>query len=279
MRSILLLSLITAVLAAMLAPRALAEDLGPAAGARQVAGPDPSTFPQRPARAPLVPVPVARRAGSSHLREHGRRVFVSDGQAHAALFGADDGYRASRDRILGEIQRFYASLVPGAHGRFRSPRLFELGDDGELGRCGAIGNAGYCPPSNSIGWTVDFAQSAFKNSGDNAWAVSIAHEFGHGAQEWLGLHGGGFRWTLYSEGFADCMAGAWSFWMYYYGQLDALRRGDGNEFRDVFASLSDGRTRLGNHGAFRWRYGAALYGWDTGFNGCVAWGRWIAGMR
>jgi hypothetical protein len=277
MRSILAVTLLTTALALALAPRALADEPGPAAGARQAAVVDASAFPQRPAHAALVPVPVAGRSGRPVQPHHARPVSIGGGQAHAALFGGNDGYRASRDRILREVQRFYATLVPAAHGRFRAPKLFELGDHGDLGQCGAVQGAAYCPASNSVGWTVSFAVSAFRNSGDNAWAVALAHEYGHGAQEWLGLHGGGFRWTLYSEGFADCMAGAWSFWMYYYGQLDALGRGDGNEFRDVFSSLSDEHTHLDNHGAFRWRYGAALYGWDTGFDGCVAWGRWIAG--
>ena len=66
----------------------------------------------------------------------------------------------------------------------------------------------------------------------------LAHEYGHGAMSWLGFAGrGNFRNQIYREGFADCMAGAWLYWMSYYRYTDNIGVGDRNELYNLMFTL------------------------------------------
>ena len=45
----------------------------------------------------------------------------------------------------------------------------------------------YCPGPNAVGWSTDFGHLFFDNYGDAAFAAYMAHEYGHGAQQWFGF--------------------------------------------------------------------------------------------
>jgi hypothetical protein len=201
-------------------------------------------------------------------------------KAHSSLFGYQGDFFAKRNTILGYIQGFYATYVPQAGGTFQAPSLYEVNDYTNVDCGGQVGvfkqNAIYCGASNYVLWSLELSQSFWNDIGDAAWATAIAHEYGHGAQLWLGYgYGGWFQYELLREGFADCMAGAWLFSMSQQGALDGVGRGDGNEFHDLFQKVASPTTEWTNHGDFNWRYSAALYGWNYGFNGCVSWGNEI----
>jgi hypothetical protein len=201
------------------------------------------------------------------------------GVARASVFGSEGAFDTKRMKVMGYIAYYFSSLVPKAGGTYRAPAMYEFTDSsGNLPGCiGGMGNGAYCSRSNTVGWLRSWALGLWTRSGDNAWATPMAHEFGHGAQRWLGFEERGqFQHTLYREGFADCMAGAWYQWMHSSGFADTIGRGDGNEFFDFFKGGSNETRSLGNHGDFSWRYGAAIYGWNTGFLGCKNWGGTIS---
>jgi len=227
----------------------------------------------------------ARRGSRIRKPKGARRVRVETASgagkrvARSSLFGSEGAFDAKRMKIMGHIAYYFSSLVPKAGGVYRAPAMYEFTDaSGNLPGCtGGMGNGGYCSRSNTVGWLRSWALGLWTRSGDNAWATPMAHEFGHGAQRWLGFaENGQFRHTLYREGFADCMAGAWYQWMHSAGFADTIGRGDGNEFFDFFKGGSNDTRSLGNHGDFAWRYGAAIYGWNTGFFGCRNWGQTIS---
>jgi hypothetical protein len=225
----------------------------------------------------------ARRGTKTRKKPKGaKRLRVEtagSGRARASLFGSEGAFDAKRMKIIGHITYYFSSLVPKAGGTYRAPQIYEFVDSrSNLPNCiGGMSNGAYCPTSNTIGWLRSWALGLWTRSGDNAWATPMAHEFGHGAQRWLGFgERGQFGHTLYREGFADCMAGAWYQWMHSASFADTLGRGDGNEFFDFFKGGSNTTLSLDNHGDFNWRYGAATYGWNTGFNGCRNWGQTIS---
>jgi hypothetical protein len=195
------------------------------------------------------------------------------------MFGTEVAYAYKRDAILGAIQNFNATNVPRHGGRYVPPALYELAHGQLLPGCNAgVYNGAYCPRANTLGWSMTWTYDAFARSGDMKWATLIAHEYGHAAQGFLGIRGGWMQYTQYSEGFADCMAGAFFYWAYASRITDAVGRGDGNEFSDAFASLQSSVTALNTHGTYAWRYALATYGWNTGFDGCVNWARSIDGV-
>lgn len=195
------------------------------------------------------------------------------------LFGTESSYWSKRDPVLNAIQSFNAVHVPRNGGRYVAPSLYEVQHGGRLPGCStAIYNGVYCPGVNSIGWSMSWTAEAFRASGDMKWATLLAHEYGHAAQRFLSISGGWMSYTLYSEGFADCMAGAFLYNAHYHRQTDSVGRGDYNEFRDAFASLASPSTQLNNHGTFQWRYALATYGWNAGFDGCTRWARSIDGV-
>lgn len=202
-------------------------------------------------------------------------------RAKASLFGYHGDFFAKRNTILSYVNGYYAERVSAAGGTFADPALYEVNDDTTTLTCGGQSqlfrqNAAYCPGGNFVIWSLELSQSFWNQIGDNAWATVIAHEYGHGAQQWLGYGDRGyFGYVIYRETFADCLAGAWYFSMYQRGLGDDVGVGDGNELRGVIAAVSDDVTQWDNHGDFNWRYGAAIHGWNYGFDGCVNWGNWI----
>ena len=132
---------------------------------------------------------------------------------------------------------------------------------------------------NTVAWSSPWMRDIFNNFGDGAFASVMAHEYGHGAMSWLGFTGkGSFRYQIYREGFADCMAGAWLYWMSYYRYTDNIGVGDRNELHNLMFNLgsSNASTTLNNHGDAAWRTSLSTYGFNNGFNGCINWGRQLA---
>lgn len=200
--------------------------------------------------------------------------------AAARLFGFQGTYATKRTPLLQWINYTYARVIPGLGGTFRAPAVYEVAHGASTPNgCGAANNGIYCGSVNTIGYSSLYAQNAFNTIGDSAFAGLLAHEFGHGAQQWLNLNGGLMRYTHYSEGFADCMAGGWLAQMYNWGYVDSVGRGDWREYLDVLTALSDTTTTLDNHGRPEWRHAAATYGWNYGMNGCASWGRQLVASR
>ncbi len=196
------------------------------------------------------------------------------------LFGFHGSYATKRWPLVQWINYTYATVIPKLGGTFRAPAVYEVPHGGSTPNgCGAAYNGIYCGAVNTIGFSALYAQNAFDTIGDSAFAGLMAHEFGHGAQQWLGLNGGLMRYTHYSEGFADCMAGGWLAQMYNSGYVDSVGRGDWREYLDVLTHLSDATTTLDNHGRPEWRHAAASYGWNYGMRGCASWGRQLVNSR
>lgn len=198
--------------------------------------------------------------------------------ADGKLFGFEGTYDAKKWPILNWVNYVYYAVIPRLGGNFRQPAVAEVPSGGVTpAGCGPITfNAMYCGGVNSVGWSTDFGHFFFDNYGDTAFATYMAHEYGHGAQQWFGLRGGWMQYTLYSEGFADCMAGGWLYWMYAHGYTDTIGRGDLTEIVDGLARGADASTTLGGHGDAQWRVGMASYGWTYGMQGCRDWGRYVA---
>ena len=189
------------------------------------------------------------------------------------IFGFQGDYTSKKGPLVQWINYTYATIIPRLGGTFSAPAVYETRHGGATPQgCGPTYNGIYCPTVNTIGFSGFYGQAAFDNIGDAAFAGLLAHEFGHGAQQWLRLNGGLMRWLHYSEGFADCMAGGWLAQMYNWGYVDSFGRGDWREYLDVLENLSDRETRLDNHGAKEWRHAAATYGWNYGMRGCANWG-------
>jgi hypothetical protein len=194
------------------------------------------------------------------------------------LFGYEGTYDGKKWPILNWVNYVFSQSVPALGGTFRQPAVGEVPPGGvTLAGCGPITmNAMYCPRLNAVGWSSDFGQLLFNRHGDTAFATYMAHEYGHGAQAWMNLYGGWMNYTLYAEGFADCMAGGWLYQMYARGYTDTVGRGDLVEIVDALVLGSDPASELGNHGDARWRVGMATYGWTYGMQGCRDWGRYVA---
>ena len=232
---------------------------------------------------------AARPHGAKRIRVNSaraKRLFAAKRTgkvtAHSSLFGYEGDFFAKRNTVLSYVQGYYQALVPQSGGTFVPPALYEV-NDGTYVDCGGVEefsqNASYCFGPNFVVWSIELSTNLWSNIGDTAWATVLAHEYGHGAQAWLGYGSSGyFGYELYREAFADCMAGAWLQSIYARGLADGVGRGDGQEFHDLFQTITanTAETRYDNHGTFEWRYQAAIYGWNYGWNGCVSYGNWIA---
>jgi hypothetical protein len=208
-----------------------------------------------------------------------KRIRLRRSKPHAALFGYHGDFYAKRNDILGTIDRFYRTFVPTSGGVYTAPALFELPEPAVIPPCTDASQFAYCPPGNYVVWAFPFYGELWDLYGDNAFAGAAAHEYGHGAQWWLNYQAGGyFQYVLYREQFADCMAGAYSYWMWSQNYYDNVDRGDGQELYDIWATVSDDVTTWDNHGDFSWRYGTLVWGWQQGWNGCIRYGNWIYGQ-
>jgi len=225
-----------------------------------------------------------KNAPQPEFGDAGERIRLSsstklgDPPDHPRLFGYEGEFFSKRNDILAWVQAFYRNYVPGAGGTYVPPPLFEVVDGTPDPNCGGFPiQMHYCSGGNNIAWGTGFSQELWYGIGDMAWAVAIAHEYGHGSQQWLGYGNSGyFQYILYREYFADCMAGAWTYYAYEHDGLDNVGFGDGNEFKLVFQRIAVSHTDWSTHGDFNWRYGSGIYGWNYGFDGCISQGNWIS---
>jgi hypothetical protein len=289
---------LAAVLAALAAPAAASAQDQPLPDADQVTQqqlemqrtgvyPAPPALGSLPRTTGLGDAVMGRRVKSKVKGKHVRRIRIPAGlpaagkpHARAALFGSNGDFDGKKLTIMRYIAYYYSYMVPRAGGRYVAPSMYEItGPTGHLPSCaGPLNNGQFCWNSNTMGWNRAWSLGQWA-VGDNAWATPMAHEFGHGAQNWLGFgFRGQFQYELYREGFADCMAGAWYQWMVASRYADNVGIGDGAEFQSFFRNWSDRTTAADHsgHGDYSFRYGAAIYGYNTGFAGCQRWGGSIA---
>jgi hypothetical protein len=199
----------------------------------------------------------------------------------ARLFGYQGTYAERKWPLIQWVNYVYATAIPNMGGAFRTPSVYEVPHGGYTPTgCGQIWNAGYCATLNSIGFSSYYGNWAFTNIGDAAFAALMAHEYGHGAQQWLRVWGGRMNKKFYVEGFADCMAGGWLAQMYNWRYVDGVGRGDWREYIDVLSNLSANVTAVSEHdyGPPAYRHAHAVYGWNYGMRGCLAWGRQMASL-
>lgn len=297
-------AVMAAVLAAWPAAASAQSDLGPGTESGRVprivsqAPLKPLTLEQarrrqaearRTGRRPRGPV-LASRRGLTRMGPVDRRRRVPSPDAQPApivpgrprgsdgrLFGFQGTYDGKKWGIVNWVNYVYSLEVPQLGGTYRQPSVAEVPPGGTTpAGCGPIvNNAFYCGGLNAIGWSTDFGSFYFNTHGDAGFATYIAHEYGHGAQQWFGFDRGWFRYRLYAEGFADCMAGGWLYWMSTRGHTDNVGRGDTTEIITALAGGSAQSTSLDNHGDARWRAALAAYGWNYGMQGCRDWGRYV----
>lgn len=242
-------------------------------------GVKPHSFPAVPkpkVNGPLERTAVAPGAVNRTSTPAGTKVKVHRGAPTVSpkMFGTIGTYAGKRNLMVQWVNYIYARNIPTIGGTYRAPAVYELPAGSYFGCSGGFSAAAYCPATNIVAIEAAFMQPVFTRFGDSAVATAIAHEFGHGAERWLGFSNRGkFRYTLYGEGFADCMAGGFMASMYNLGRLDNLGRGDGQEMLDLMALVANATTTLDNHGNVAWRQALARYGWTYGMAGCAAWGR------
>lgn len=208
------------------------------------------------------------------------------GEARASVLGQWGDYGQRSRSLVAYVQGYFERQVPLAGGRFRPPTFFpDVPDGSRPFRCtgGGVDNLAYCPVDNSVSWAVGYSNRIWTDIGDNSWLTPLAHEFGHGAEGWLGYANRGlFDYTIYKENFADCMAGAWAQAMFAAGLFDTVGRGDTQEISDFFQQFSvpgDVTWRPGSHGDFEFRMSAVAYGWNLGFGGCIDYGNYLSTHR
>jgi hypothetical protein len=207
----------------------------------------------------------------------GQRVPITKGRPltkQPQLFGFHGAYATKKWALVNWVNYTY-SVVLGSS--FRQPSVYETT---YVNGCGPVHNASMCWGNmNVAAFNPAWSQDIFDRYGDAGFAAVMAHEYGHGAMSWLGFAGrGSFNHQIFREGFADCMAGAWLYWMSANRHTDNVGRGDRQELYDLMYGLgsSNSQTLYTNHGDAGWRTALSTYGWNTGFNGCIAYGRRLA---
>jgi hypothetical protein len=208
-----------------------------------------------------------------------------DTVAHTSMFGNYDGqvaFDAEQQGILNTIDAIYQveiNTLGGAYGYDGTVNIGYIPQGSIFSNLCATDvmsiNMFYCPADDSVTLETGLSQYMFTQFGDGAFAGFVAHEFGHGAQRWLGWDDqGALYYELYREGLADCFAGAWYWSAYYDGYLDyggyngAI---DSSEYVAGLNHLNDlagGTTVLDSHGDNNWRDSWINYGWNNGFQGC-----------
>jgi predicted metalloprotease len=222
--------------------------------------------------AALAVTPAAAAAAPSDIARAGavRIKLSADRPVTPELFGQVNTYASSRNLLIQWVNYTFASHFPAS---FREPGVYEVRDAAVV--CGTrVYNAVYCPSRNLIAYSRKYAKYLYARIGDAGFAALIAHEYGHGVQQWLGYRSGRFRYELTGESFADCMAGGFMAQMSNWGYVDSLGYGDYREMLAAFRALSDRYTSTdgSGHGDAAWRTAKVNYGWSNGTRGCAEWG-------
>ena len=144
--------------------------------------------PARPAAEGQALAPAAHRHGA-----HGadRRPGAEPG---ARMFGNEAAYAVKRDRILGAIQTFNATMVPQFGGRYVPPRC-QAANGGLLPGCtDGVTNGAYCGNANTLGWSMTWTSNAFASRGHEVGHAD-RHEYGHASQRFRD-RGGWMQYTV-----------------------------------------------------------------------------------
>jgi predicted metalloprotease len=194
--------------------------------------------------------------------------------ALAAALGVAATARAYADpeeasaTVAAELNEYWTGVFAGIGRRYKPPLELVWYDEQQATACGATKaqNAMYCPLDKTI--YVDhslFAYFTFDRALPFAIATVIAHEWGHGVQDQLGL----FRPVRRRPGpipqlewEADCYAGMWARWAQDRGALGATGIADGLA---VMIATGDppGSPRYFSHGSSDERAAHFLRGYAT----------------
>ena len=134
-------------------------------------------------------------------------------------------------------------------------------------------NAFYCSNPDLIAWDEkNLLIPYYRDKGDLAVGIILAHEWGHLIQQRLGLQ---FKYTIEAELHADCLAGAWLGEVEAEGLLDGKAPGAGgdiDEAIDAIFSVGDPpNTPFEDpqaHGPPQARVDALGVGYDGGLDAC-----------
>lgn len=135
-------------------------------------------------------------------------------------------YQETVDLSIADIQAFWTAEMPGTYGRDFVPipadEIYAYGRSTPPPACGngpqpspeeLLGNAFYCTEGDFIAFDDEtLFPDLYESYGSYAVAMVLAHEWGHAAQDQMGLSSGRVR-TVDLEQQADCFAGAWTKWV------------------------------------------------------------------
>ena len=201
---------------------------------------------------------------------------------YQAAPGSDGGvdfaaYDESMNLALGAINEYWHATMPAEFDlRWIPPTEFIAyyppQDPGPscAGQAAVPENAVYCGADDFIAWDEpNFMLPYYEEMGDMATAVILAHEFGHGVQDRLGLNQE-FDLTIEAELQADCFAGAWAGWA---DQQGLLGREAVDQAINAVVSLADAPgvafTDPDAHGTADERLDAFAFGADNGATACT----------
>jgi hypothetical protein len=250
------------------------------AGCAAAEEPDPASGESAPASSGSAdngyPVPEGgQRRGSVPATAPSGQLFTPQNQTGA---GVDfDAYDASMDLALGAINEYWAQTLPAEfEEQWVPPADFiayyppEFDGPSCAGEAAMPENASDCGDGDFIAWDEpNFMLPYYEEVGDMATAVILAHEFGHGVQERLGLSTE-FPLTIEAELQADCFAGAWAGWA---DRQGLLGRKSVDQAVEAMVSLADPAgvefTDPQSHGTADERLEAFGYGADNGAGACA----------
>lgn len=196
-------------------------------------------------------------------------------------------YVETLELSIDDIQAFWVDQMPNAYGRefveIPAEDIHAYGPSDPPPVCGngprpspqdLEGNAFYCLQGDFIAFDDEtLFPKLYDNYGSFAVAMVLAHEWGHAAQDQLGLSKGRVR-TVDLEQQADCFAGAWTKWVgdgqsatlnLSAGSLDAALGGM-LEFRDMPGTNQNDPAA---HGSGFDRVRAFRDGYTSGIDACA----------
>jgi predicted metalloprotease len=140
------------------------------------------------------------------------------------------------------------------------------------GRATSSSGPFYCRKDGTVYLETDFIKSQYRNVGDFAAAIVVAHEIGHHIQVQVGITSSISR-TILLELNADCLAGMWAGYVGYQDRLDP-----GDLRASVFGTAMAGDpagtawTAPGAHGTPSERAEWLLRGYSANdISGCNTW--------
>jgi predicted metalloprotease len=173
------------------------------------------------------------------------------------------------ETVLGDIDAFWAEEF-AANGNDYYPAGIVPVTDVVYSTCGNFGPydnpAAFCPPEDTVYYSVPLGTDIRTNVGDFAWITVLAHEWGHHVQLVMGIE---HELTIDRELQADCFAGA-------YAQR-ALQQGflqEGDVTEAMLINIMSGdpiemeEMVDGAHGSSDYRVTAFMEGYFDGAKAC-----------